>query len=94
MTTRTQEEQTTEEKYYNDPEAQEAYQEGIKYGEQRYIDTQKLICMRCGAWDAVNNRPNDAKCGVNCAILTKEKTQGFNCKLQRYQRNLLAGSGL
>ena len=81
---------TIEEKYYRDPEAQQAYQEGIKYGEQRYIDTQKLICMRCGAWDTVNNRPDDAKCGVNCALLTKGKTQGFNCKLQRYQANLRA----
>ena len=51
------------------------------------IDTQRMICMRCGAWDDCTHRPDDAGCGVNCALLTKGKVQGYNCKLQRYNRN-------
>jgi ribosomal protein L40E len=56
----------------------------------RYINTQKLICMRCGAWDDVSNRPDERRCGLNCALLTPGKICGFNCKLQRYQANLRA----
>jgi ribosomal protein L40E len=56
----------------------------------RYINTQKLICMRCGAWDDASNRPDERRCGLNCALLTPGKICGFNCKLQRYQANLRA----
>jgi hypothetical protein len=51
--------------------------------DQRYIDTQKLFCMRCGAWDAKQCRPDERMCGLNCALLTSGKICGFNCKLQR-----------
>lgn len=58
------------------------------------MDTQKMICMRCGAWDDKTNRPNDARCGINCFLLTKGKTQGFNCKLQRYNKNRESTKGI
>lgn len=57
------------------------------------IDTQKMICMRCGAWDSCTCRVDDSRCGVNTALLTKGKVQGFNCKLQRYQWNVAHGKG-
>lgn len=55
------------------------------------MNTQTMICMRCGAWNSRTNRPDDARCGVNTALLTKGKAQGFNCKLQRYNVNQIIG---
>jgi len=50
-------------------------------GDESTMDAQTMICMRCEAYN------NERECGINSCILSKEKLQGFNCKLQRYYAN-------
>jgi hypothetical protein len=45
------------------------------------------FCLRCGAWDAKTNSCNHKECTFNSVWLIKEKMQGFQCKLQRFEYN-------
>ena len=49
------------------------------------MDTNIMICMRCGAWH--NGCCNQRECGINGVLKTECKNQGFNCKYQRYEYN-------
>ena len=43
-----------------------------------------MHCFRCPAFDGDQcNR----ECGINSALLTRGKAQGYNCKRQRWEHN-------